>query len=146
MALSLLRKLLSACALIVLAGLPLALLTLGGDRARQAPSLHAGADTAVGKRFARPQAAPAHTHSGSLGVAGMSERRLRAFETRVLGPAHAREHALLRRAARRDELSDDRSPRLRAAAVGEPADVGRWTAAFPIPVMGIHAACCPPAR
>ncbi len=96
MALSSLRKLLSACALIALAGLPLALLTLGGDRARQAPGSHAGAETAVGKRFARPQAAPAHTHSGSLGVAGMSERRLRAFETRVLGPAHAREHALLR--------------------------------------------------
>ena len=143
MALSLLRKLLSACALIVLAGLPLALLTLGGDRARQAPGLYAGAETAVGKRFARPQASPAHTHSGSLGVAGMSERRLRAFETRVLGPAHAREHALLRRSVRRDELADDRSPRLRAAAVGDPADVGRWTAAFPIPVMAVHAAVLP---
>jgi hypothetical protein len=120
MAPALLRKLLSACALFALAGLPLALLTLGGDRARQAPSSYAGAESAVGKRFARPQAAPAHTHSGSLGVAGMSERQLRAFETRVLGPAHAREHAVLRRAVRRDELADDRSPRLRAAAVGDP--------------------------
>ena len=145
MALSLLRKLLSACALIALAGLPLALLTLGGDRARQAPGLYAGAETAVGKRFARPQASPAHTHSGSLGVAGMSERRLRAFETRVLGPAHAREHALQRRAvcaprrARRRPLAAPAS----APPSASPADVGRWTAAFPIPVMAVHAAVLP---
>ena len=118
MALALLRKLLPAFALLVLAGLPLALLTLGGSGAGAPPGSNAGVQTALGKRFTRPQAPPAHTHSGSLGVAGLSERRLRAFETEVLGPAHAREHALLRRAARRDELADDGSARVHAAAVG----------------------------
>ena len=34
-----------------------------------------------------------HTHSGSLGVPGMSEPELREFETQVLGPEHALEHA-----------------------------------------------------
>ena len=110
MAFSPLRKLLPACALIVLAGLPLALLTLGGGHAGRAPGGYASVDTAVGKRFVRSQAPPAHTHSGSLGVPGMSEKELRAFETAVLGPAHAREHALLRKAARRGELPDERSP------------------------------------
>ena len=143
MAFSPLRKLLPACALIVLAGLPLALLTLGGSHAGRAPGGYASVDTAVGKRFVRSHAPPAHTHSGSLGVPGMSEKELHAFETAVLGAAHAREHALLRKAARRGELPDERSPRLHAAAVGDPADVGRWTAPFPIPVMAVHAAVLP---
>ncbi len=37
---------------------------------------------------------------GSLGVDGMSEKKLRNFEARVLGPEHAREHASARRVVR----------------------------------------------
>jgi hypothetical protein len=85
----------------------------------------------------------AQAHGGDLGVKGMSERQLRAFETKVLGPEHAREHALLRRAERRGEVPHDSSPRIRAAAVGNPADIGRWSAPFSIPVMAIHAAVLP---
>ena len=44
-----------------------------------------------------PVASAGH-RSGELGLPGVSERQLRAFETRVLGPAHAAEHARMRRA------------------------------------------------
>ena len=37
---------------------------------------------------------------GSLGVRGVSEKRLREFETAVLGPQHAAEHAKMRRLVR----------------------------------------------
>ena len=83
---------------------------------------------------------------------GMTERRLRAFEERVLGPAHAAEHAATRRALRspavrralaRKALRDRRAarrPRARRAS----ATVGAWTGApFSIPVMGIHSAMLP---
>lgn len=88
---------------------------------------------------------------GQLGVPGMSEDQLRRFETEVLGPQHAAEHARERR--------DLGSGRLRAASSGaqtagvpaqpnaavstDPAVSGRWGTAFPIPVMGIHAAMLP---
>ena len=91
-----------------------------------------------------------HTHSGSLGVPGMSEPELREFETQVLGPEHALEHAQMRKAERGGEMpaaaeadQDDDGPVARAAAEG-PADVGAWTTApFQIPVMAIHAALLP---
>jgi hypothetical protein len=84
-----------------------------------------------------------HAHSGDLGVPGMSERRLRAFETRVLGPEHAREHALMRRRAARARAGEGGSVRAAAAAAGPPEDVGRWSAPFSIPVMAIHASVLP---
>ena len=98
--------------------------------------------------------ARADHRSGELGVRGVSERKLRAFETRVLGPAHAREHARLRRARRAGKLSrralgrasntrKASSRRLARAAAVEPAVGGRWGAPFSIPVMGIHAAVLP---
>jgi galactose oxidase-like protein/Big-like domain-containing protein len=97
---------------------------------------------------------PGHEHAGDLGVPGMSENELRAFETATLGPEHAREHALVRRAIRQEksggsEPADDAGPKLAAAAdvaadVGEPADVGQWEATkTPFPIVAIHAAQLP---
>ena len=43
-----------------------------------------------------PGAASADHPDGALGVTGMSERQLQAFESRVLGPGHAAEHAQAR--------------------------------------------------
>ena len=73
----------------------------------------------------------------------MSERELHAFETRVLGPAHAREHAMQRRKLRIDGAPERSSVRTAAAAVGDPAEVGRWGVPFGIPVMAVHAAVLP---
>jgi hypothetical protein len=99
---------------------------------------------------------PGHPHSADLGVPGMSERALRRVEVRMLGPAHARDHALMRSGIRQAEANggdartaDATEPKLAAAAdvaedVGEPADVGQWEAtktAFPI--VAIHAAMLP---
>src|SRR5215213_5817081 len=63
------------------------------------------AESARAKRLAQTPSdvAPGHVHGADLGVPGMSERKLRTFETRTLGPAHAREHALMRRAIRQVE-------------------------------------------
>src|SRR5262249_14386894 len=71
------------------------------------------------------------------------ERSLRAFETRVLGPEHAREHAIERRAIRRrirrwKRLSPAQRRRLAerqrrlaqtiaAETAGDPAQDGAWT-------------------
>ncbi len=100
--------------------------------------------------------AQADHSSGSLGVKGVSERKLRAFEKRVLGPAHAREHARMRRAKRAGRLKTRatwlraerrrraRAPkRARAAVAGDPSDIGRWGSPFAIPVMAVHAALLP---
>ena len=94
---------------------------------------------------------PNHEHAGDLGVPGMSERKLREFETATLGPAHAREHALMRRAIREEEATPDSAaaePKLAAADVaedvGDPADVGQWeTAKTQFPIVAIHAALLP---
>jgi hypothetical protein len=82
-----------------------------------------------------------------------AEARLRAVETRVLGPAHAAQHAM----ARREQLPDgnrrsQRAPALRggsgtpsaiAAAAPEPAAVGRWIPKFSIPRVAVHAVMLP---
>ncbi len=92
--------------------------------------------------------ASADHSSGELGVPGLSERQLRAFERSVLGPAHAAEHARVRKAERSGELPPARrlsrsSVTAAAALAGPPEQVGRWGAPFSIPVMGIHAAMLP---
>jgi Concanavalin A-like lectin/glucanases superfamily/Domain of unknown function (DUF1929)/Bacterial Ig domain len=96
-------------------------------------------------------AAPGAAHTkragkpGDLGVPGMSERELRTFETQVLGPDHAAEHARARSDLREGEL-EGASVTAQAAAAPvstDPAVVGRWSAPFSIPVMGIHAAMLP---
>ena len=53
----------------------------------------------------------------------MSEAQLRKVETRMLGPAHAREHAMMRRALREEQAGTAKSaaqpsaePKLAAAA------------------------------
>ncbi len=43
--------------------------------------------------------------SGELGIPGLTERQLRAFERATLGPGHAAEHARLRRAERDGQLT-----------------------------------------
>ena len=86
--------------------------------------------------------------SGELGIPGLTERQLRAFERATLGPGHAAEHARLRRAERDGQLTPA-EPAVRAgvqaaaALAGPPEQVGRWGTPFPIPVMGIHAAMLP---
>ena len=94
--------------------------------------------------------------SGALGVQGLTERKLRAFEERVLGAVHAAEHAAQRKVSRRrgafKRAAKSRKvrPRGRAAAVGPLHEVGRWNGRFPIggvdgakSVMAINAAVLP---
>ena len=97
--------------------------------------------------------APAHGHSRQAGVPGMSERELRAFETATLGPEHARQHAEMRRELRlRPEKPSpepaervQRAATIAAAAVGTPAEIGRWNfdATVTFPIVAIHAALLP---
>src|SRR5215208_4066495 len=114
------------------------------------------AESARAKRLAQTPSdvAPGHVHGADLGVPGMTERKLRTFETRTLGPGHAREHALMRRAIRQVEAKGGEAvaaapPKLAAAAdvgadVGDPADVGQWkTTKTPFPIVAIHAALLP---
>jgi len=99
-----------------------------------------------------------HAHSGAQGVRGLSERRLRAFEAATLGPEHARQHALIRdqlpartrasasrtgAAAATSDGSASQTSAVGAAATDDPAEVGRWSAPFSIPVMAIHGAVLP---
>ena len=85
--------------------------------------------------------------SGDLGVAGMSEAQLRTWETQVLGPEHAADHAALRRDVRLDK-NVPKGPvggfRLyeHSAAIA-PAVGGQWNGRFDIPVIGINAAMLP---
>jgi Domain of unknown function (DUF1929) len=85
-----------------------------------------------------------------------SDARIRAFETRVLGPQHAVEHARGRRSARRFRarlrrmspatrraLARRERSRVRAAASVSPSEGGSWAAPFALPVIGIHAALLP---
>jgi hypothetical protein len=118
------------------------------------PAGGAGAHgSATAKRSAALNRAPA---SGALGVRALSERRLRAFERRILGPEHAAEHARARRSlnrkggrarlrraqarARKRFRAVRRRKRVRTAAAGQD---GFWSAPFQIPVMGIHSAVLP---
>ena len=86
---------------------------------------------------------------------GMSERELRAMETATLGPEHAREHAMMRRArqAREPQASGGgraarptrRTAAADAAAAGDPAR-GRRAGRPPrrvLPIVAIHAALLP---
>jgi hypothetical protein len=103
----------------------------------------------VGASLLLPAAALGDHGSGSLGVRGVPERKLRAFETEVLGAAHAREHALERRLLRRLDPSTARATSSdgRAAAdaplLAAAVDDGQWSAPFDIPVMAIHATLLP---
>ena len=85
--------------------------------------------------------------SGDLGVSGLSEAQLRAWETKVLGPEHAAEHAALRRDARLHKNAPTGPVggfRLYArSATVAPEVGGRWNGRFDIPVMGINAAMLP---
>ena len=85
--------------------------------------------------------------SGDLGVSGLSEAQLRAWETKVLGPEHAAEHAALRRDARLHKNAPTGPVggfRLYArSATSTPEVGGRWNGRFDIPVMGINAAMLP---
>ncbi len=83
----------------------------------------------------------------------MSERELRAFETATLGDEHAAEHAEIRRELRLHPPKPDpggveraqRAATAAAAAVGTPAEVGRWDfdATKTLPIVAIHSALLP---
>jgi hypothetical protein len=115
---------------------------------------------------AAPASASAHgtLGSGSDGVKGMSEKQLRSWETAVLGPAHAAQHARERREIRQLKrklrnpafkaryLRAQRTARTRArkADAGlDPAQYGQWETfnsghpSFNIPVFAINAAMLP---
>lgn len=83
------------------------------------------------------------------GVGDLSEEEIREAESEILGPEHAAEHALQRELAEGQEeasaptAADSGSVPGGAAAAGPPAQVGRWSAPFPIPVFGIHAVLLP---
>jgi hypothetical protein len=98
-------------------------------------------------------AAPASAHfapspDGSLELPkGMSERQMRAFETQVLGPEHAAEHARMRAALRSGALrAASASPRAAAVPAPNPPTDGKWTQHFSIPVIGINAIMLPTGR
>jgi len=62
----------------------------------------------------------------------------------MLGPAHAAEHAAARRLAGRSRaLRRAAGARRRLLAEGPPAEVGKWSAPFDIPVFAINAALLP---
>jgi hypothetical protein len=135
-----------ACALLIaLAG--------GGDaragdaRAGGAPAT-ATAEPGVSSLQPERLARAAH----GMSVPGMTEKQLRAFETAVLGPEHAREHAMMRAAARREsEIAGELGPSHPLAGVaaadepaGDPAQVGAWeTDKVVFDVTAIHAALLP---
>lgn len=84
-----------------------------------------------------PSAASAHTTGPGTPV---GEQRLRAYETRILGPEHAAEHAAARRLVKAS-AKDRGFRRPDQSRSGPASQVGRWTTApFRIPTFAIHAA------
>src|SRR4051812_12933103 len=84
-----------------------------------------------------------------MSVPGMTEGQLRKFEIATLGPEHAAEHALMRRAQRegervREELGPSH-PVAKIAAAGPASEVGAWdpSATVTFGVVAIHAAMLP---
>jgi hypothetical protein len=91
-------------------------------------------------------AIPAEAHeTASSRPSGMTEHEFRQFETAVLGPAHAAEHAVERRAeARLRHAGRVRTPRRAHAAVDvDPAVGGAWEPPFAIPALAIHSVLLP---
>jgi len=84
-----------------------------------------------------------------MSVPGMTEKQLRNFEIATLGPEHAREHAVMRRAqrlqTRRREQLGPSQPVAKIAAAGPPEEVGQWdpSATVTFGVVAIHAAMLP---
>ena len=114
-----------------------------------------GGSPAVGAIAKTPPTMPGATSLNperaghGMSVPGMTEHQLREFEVATLGPEHAREHALMRRAMRegtrvREELGPSH-PVAKIAAAGLPVDVGQWDASGTVtfPVVAIHAAMLP---
>jgi hypothetical protein len=108
------------------------------------PALVAAVIAACGLASALPDPAAAHGPAPS----GLSEGKLRAWETRLMGRRHAAEHALQREWARDPKQRARAARELRAArrtaraSADGPADqVGRWAGRFDIAgTMGINAA------
>ncbi len=119
------------------------------EHARDIAAVLIAAVLAAALTLAVPRAAA--DHDAPEGVSGLSEEQLRAVETETLGPKHAAEHAIQRALARerngsaaaRATSSAPAEDRARAAVAGPPAQVGRWSAPFSIPIFGIHAVMLP---
>ena len=147
-----LRSRLALAATVALACLG-ALLGISLVLSSPGPAGAASAGPAVGSLEAAARPTPAHAHSRQTGVPGMSERQLRAFETATLGDEHAAEHAEIRRELRLHPPEPDpggveraqRAATVAAAAVGTPAEVGRWDfdATKTLPIVAIHSALLP---
>ena len=85
-----------------------------------------------------------------------AEARLRRIETRVLGRAHATEHARMRAGIRRERATPGAAPgsgsrrsggpRRRSMALGDPSQVGRWSAPRGVPAVAVHAILLPTGR
>ena len=135
-----------ACAL---AGFALVTLLGGGEGTQRLATASAAATP--GTAALHPERLARAGHGTS--VPGMTERQLRAFESATLGPAHAKEHAVIRAAIRRrDEIADEIGPSrpmattadADAAAVGDASEVGAWeTGKTVFDVVAIHAALLP---
>src|SRR3954465_13019590 len=96
---------------------------------------------------ARPHCRPPGEGSREL-PGGVSEKQMRSFETSVLGPEHAAEHARMRTALRSGRLRTAAPARVGAADTlpPDPQVKGRWSARFPIPVIAINAIMLPSGR
>src|SRR4051794_25364918 len=128
------------CALLAIA-LAIVLPSATGDTGPVATAAAPGASALQPERLARAR--------HGMSVPGMSEQQLRRFEVATLGPEHAREHALMRRAARegerlRTQLGPSR-PVAKIAAAGPASEVGAWdpSATVTFGVVAIHAAMLP---
>jgi len=85
-------------------------------------------------------AAPAQADHPTTTPPGAAEARQRASEDQALGPEHAAEHEQQRAVAGSGAPSAAGS---QPAAAGDPAQDGRWSTPFSIPVIGIHSALLP---
>ena len=130
--------------LSVTVAIALAIVLPGGSPAARAT---AAAPTTPGSSDLRPERLARSAHGAP--VPGMSEKQLRQFEIATLGPEHAREHALLRRAQREGETARNQlgPSRLIAhvASAGPASEVGEWdpSATVTFGVVAISAAMLP---
>jgi hypothetical protein len=95
-------------------------------------------------------ASPAAAHRSTADSKRLSEKKLRALETRTIGPVHAAQHAAQRadlrspraraRRARAERAARSSSLRARSSALADAAEIGRWADPTTLPSVAIHSA------